>query len=73
MIIKYRVQNFKVDVMHSPCLLPVLHTSLPIATKLESGLTKKAEQLKARLGNGSPFGLRWKAFNTFKSDNKKDK
>ena len=34
---------------------------------------KRVEQLKARLGKGSSFELRWEACNTYKSDNKTDK
>ena len=52
-------------------MLPVLNPSLPIATPLEAELTKKLNQLKAGLGNGSSFELRWEACNTYKSDKKR--
>ena len=73
MIIKSGVKNFKGDVMHLSWMLPVLHPSLPIATQVESGVTKKAEQLNAVLGKGSSFELRREACNAYKSDNKADK
>ena len=59
--------------MNLSWMLPVLHPSLPLATQLEAGLTKKAEQLKAWLGKGSSFKLRWDACSTYKSDSKRYK
>ena len=73
MIIKSGAPNFKVDAMHLSWMLTVLLPSLPITTQLEAGLTKMAELLTAGLGEGSSFELRWKEFNIYKSDHKKDK
>ena len=73
MIIKSGTHDFKLDVMHLSRMLPVLHPSLPIATQLEAALTKKAEQLKARLGEGSSFELRREAWYTWKVKNITDK
>ena len=40
---------------------------------IRSQINEKVEQLKAGLGKGSSFELRWEACNTYKSDNKTDK
>ena len=66
MIIKSGALNFKADVMHLSWMLSVLHPSLPIATQLEAGLTKKAKQLKAGLGKGSSFELTWEVIPVIK-------
>jgi len=57
-------QNFKVYVMHLSWMLPILHLNLPRATQLDAGLTKKVEQLKARLGKNRSSELIREAYNT---------